>query len=174
MTDVEFGRYKLKEEINIRGLHVIMAVDAEFMITIVIHCIYDDKRDELNSLIKKTKTEFKGLHEFSFEEKIEVCWTGLNKYYQSFFNEHKEILNKIDLLREDRNDFAHKKIDFPDKNNPDEILLSEVVNKHKIRAVKDSLSGIRERLYNHYLETQRILKILELFPQVIIPKHPHQ
>ena len=166
MTENEFNKHKLQEERNLRGMHLLMAVDAEFMLTMIIHSIYDNKREELNTLVKKSKTEFKGLHEFDFEEKIEFGWIGLNKYYQSYFNEHKETLNKINLLRDDRNDFAHKKIDFLNRENPDEVTLSEVVNKHKVKQIKVSLQELKTKLLSHFLEVKKVLTILEIFPGI--------
>ncbi|MGN6801426.1 MAG: hypothetical protein ACTHJN_05945, partial [Ginsengibacter sp.] len=115
---------------------------------------------------KKSGNKAKGLHELDFFEKIEVCKRGLNKYHQSFYEKYRDDLDELNILKEDRDKFAHQKMDFHE-NNRDKITLSQLVNKLKVEKHDYKISEIENELIEHNKTVSKVLDILLLFT-----KHP--
>lgn len=161
----EFEKHCQLEEMKLRGTYLMMAVDADFILSMIIVGIYRGDPNEIKTFFKKSKDKYKNLHEFDMAEKIDVCKRGLNKYYQKFYTSYKEEIDKLDILRDDRNKFAHQKIDFyPEDLN--KIVLSKLVNKLKVERTEYSLKELWQELRKHH---EAISKILDVLMQFVNP-----
>jgi len=159
MSNPEFTKWIYNTEALLRGTFLRMAVDSEFMLCMIIVSIYKDNPLEINTHFKKDKDHYKGLHEMNMEEKIALTKIALNKYHQSFFNQYKEDINKLDFLREDRNMFAHSKMDFYE-NDRDAVMISKMVNKLKVRQDLYKISFIKDQLLQHHKVITNVLGLL--------------
>ena len=162
MSSPQFTKWIFETESLLRGTYLRMAVDAEFILCMVIVSIYENNNTEINTHFKKDKTHFKGLHEMSMEEIIILTKIGLNKYRQSFFEEYKDEINKLDILREDRNIFAHSKMDFYE-DNLDLVMVSKLVNKLKVKQVFYKISDLKASLLEHHKSITKVLDLLLRF-----------
>lgn len=159
MSNPEFTKWVYNTEALLRGTYLRMAVDAQFMLAMIIADIYKHNKDEINTHIKKDKTTFKGLHEFTMEETITVAKLALNKYKQSIFNQYKDEIEDLNILRDERNIYAHSKMDFHEHKR-DLVTISTLVNKVKVKQTTYRISDLKVNILEHHKKVSHVLNLL--------------
>lgn len=166
-----FTVWSMIEEMKLRGTFIRMAVDAEFIISMVILGIYKDNKSEIKTHFFKSKGIGKDLHELDMWEALQVCKRGLNKYHQKFYNQFKDEFDKLDNLRDDRNIFAHQKMDFFYEDR-DKVVISRLVNKHKVQQLPASIKELWKWLNDYNRAVYSVLQLLQPFVDFPLPLTP--
>lgn len=131
-TPIPFTVWSMIEEMKLRGTFLQLAVDAEFIICMVIVKIFRERYSELTSIFFKDKKKGigKDLNDMDMSERIEAMKIGLNKYNQPFYNKYKEQIEHLHTLRDERNAFAHQKMTFFEEDR-DKVELTKIVARLK-------------------------------------------
>jgi hypothetical protein len=122
-----------------------MACDVEYaLLNIIAYSTPDPK----NQIRKFKDMRMKG--------KIECAISDLKKYKPAYYDEYKDHLDALDSFRLWRNDFAHLKMGFPNKQSLDEFEMILVDEEGGIEGLKFKKYTIAE-----FLDGLNKFKIIE-------------
>lgn len=108
------------QEILLRGIHISMTADVEWILTMILSGIFTGKEQELDDIYNKPVSRLK------IHEKIGAVQIGLIRYHTHFFMEHKEDFKQLHNLRRIRNLFGHGKIDWVSEENKEDLFITEI------------------------------------------------
>src|SRR5690348_1794517 len=92
-----FKNYMWSEEIKVRGLYLMMAVDTDWMLGgIMVTLLTGKLESDLKMLVKRAgiKTKFNKLHKFTLDEKIKLVKEFMKEYAPELWTKHESDLKE--------------------------------------------------------------------------------
>ena len=108
------------QEIILRGLHISMCADVEWILSMILSSIFTGKEAEFDAIYAKP------INQLKLFEKIGAVQLGLIRYHTSFFMHHEEDFKMLHKLRDIRNKFGHGKIDWVSEENKEDLFITEM------------------------------------------------
>lgn len=137
------------QEIILRGAHISMAANVEWILLSILSSIFIGREIELENICLG-----KSLAAFNLNEKIGLVQVGLKKYHMPFFMQHKEDFKLLHRLRTIRNKFGHGKIDWINEEDKENLWITETTvkgikkNAFKKSTLMKDLNEYREAVMN--------------------------
>ena len=162
-------------EIKLRGIYLQLAVDAEFIMSMIIAECFKYNKAEITSFHFDKDGKGRDLDDLTMAEKVDVCKKGLNKYYPEFYNQHLTDLEEFDKLRWYRNRFAHYKMDF-DATDKSKIWLRKLASNYRVQSEQFELKQLWIDLEEYRKRIMSILVVIQTFiavqPSAVEPAQP--
>lgn len=144
-----FKKWAIIQELKIRGAWISISADLEFLLSkIIIYC--DSKNPRFIRKFKKTM----------LKDKILWAQSELKKHHPTKFYELASCFEKIEELKEIRNQMAHCDISFdPNESNKDRIFIrqffyDELSQENKLETIEYSLNDL-------YLEVEKFRNVIK-------------
>lgn len=125
MSNIQRTLNEMEAEIKIRGSFLMMACDVEYALLNILAYSTPDPQNQLR--------KFKDM---LMKQKIDCTIADLKNHKPNYYNEYKDCLDTLDSFRIWRNDFAHYKMNFPNKTNFDSFELLFVDEEHGFEGLK--------------------------------------
>jgi hypothetical protein len=145
------------QEIILRGTHISVAADVEWILLSILSSIFIGREVELENICFG-----KSLDKVTLYEKIGAVQMGLIRYHTAFFMQHEEDFKLLHRLRAIRNRFGHGKIDWVSEDNKEDLWITEATangldkKPYKKSALIKDLREYREAVMN-LLNTIKLL-----------------
>ena len=159
-----------KIETELRGKYLSIAVDAEWMLIIVIHECLKPNIEDVKNYYKFKNGRKKDINDLTLDEKIELSNILVQQKHPTIYKNHKRIFNTINRLRSYRNKFAHCKIDtvFSKQDNT-EITLHTLLKGFKVKSKPYKIKSLKAGLRRYH---KRLTETLVLLTKVLKVTYP--
>ncbi len=145
------------QEIILRGAHISMAADVEWILLSLLASIFSGKEAEFENICFGKTADKINLY-----EKIGAVQMGLIRYHTAFFMQHEEDFKLLHRLRTIRNKFGHGKIDWVSEDNKEDLWITEATanglekKSYKKSELMKDLLEYREAVMNFLKTIQQL------------------
>lgn len=163
------SQWAIKKEIILRGACLQLAVDAEWIMVMIIDECFKNDRKEVGTFYQYNNGKSKGIKDLTFEEVIEVCREGIKRYKPELVVNSSAFFDEIDKIRKVRNRYAHHKMDtvFCKQDGTELTFHTMRNNKFKVESNIYNVNYLTNELIEFSESLKKSIEILgEVFPHL--------
>ncbi len=163
-----FKKYMKDQEMRVRGVYLMMAVDTDWMLgAIIVTIIGTRPMTDFIRLLRQAGIKKKTIpSDLTLDEKTKMVKECMKEIRPDLWIKHEEDLKEVDKLRMFRNLFAHGKIDWDEVNEDGSQMMISTMEADGIHTTTHNRKALWKNLIDY---TNNLKSLLESINYELIP-----